>query len=94
MTMLSLHNIDNHADLEHEIWASWMRYMFSKGTYNPDGSWTMPAELVERWQDQMNTPYSLLTEKEQKSDIEQVQKHVLLERTGGINRLGGTQKLE
>jgi hypothetical protein len=85
-------NIDDHADLEHEIWASWMRYMFSKGTYNPDGSWTMPVGLVIRWERQMNTPYPLLTEKEQKSDIEQVQKHIFLEKTGEVDRLGGTHK--
>lgn len=29
-------------------WAGWVRYMFSKGTFNADGTWTMPGWAVER----------------------------------------------
>lgn len=82
--------IECHADLEHEIWASWMRYLFSKGTRNPDGTWTMPAWAVERWSRQMNTPYSQLSEREKSSDREQVEKHVRLIKTGQIDRKDGT----
>ena len=53
------------------IWSHWMRYMFSCGTFNADGSWTMPAEKVERWKRQMETDFANLTEKEQVSDYEQ-----------------------
>ena len=56
------------AELCHEQWTGWMRYMFSKGVSNPDGTWTMPAWAVERWQRQMNTPYSQLSQSEQDSD--------------------------
>lgn len=88
---LSAQQLERHADLEHEIWASWMRYMFSCGTMNPDRSWTMPPEKVERWQRQMNTPYSALSDREQKSDREQVLKHLRLDATGIIDRNEGTQ---
>ena len=62
------------ADVQHEIWSHWMRYMFSCGTFNEDGSWTMPADKVKRWQAQMNTSYTNLTQREQASDIEQADK--------------------
>lgn len=49
-------------------WSGWMKYQFSKGDLNPDGSWTMPAWAVERWMRQMNTPYNQLSESERASD--------------------------
>ncbi len=62
------------ADTSHEIWSHWMRWMFTVGKFNEDGSWTMPAAKAERWQRQMNTPYSALTEGEKDSDREQADK--------------------
>ena len=56
------------AELAHEQWSGWMRYMLSKGTYNDDGSWTMPTWAVFRWERQMNTPYAELNKVEQNSD--------------------------
>ena len=57
------------ANLAHEQWSGWMRYQFSKGTMNEDGTWTMPAWAVERWTRQMNTPYLELSEEEKQSDL-------------------------
>jgi hypothetical protein len=62
------------ASLQHEIWAHWMRYLFSVCRMNPDGSCTIPSELVQRWKRQMETPYDRLTEREKESDREQVEK--------------------
>jgi hypothetical protein len=87
---MDVEQIEQHADLEHEIWSSWMQYMFTKGTFNPDGTWTMPAWAVERWGRQMRTPYSDLSEREKESDREQVQKHLSLIETGRIDRTEGT----
>ena len=56
------------AESAHEIWAHWMRYMFTQGTYNDDGSWTMPADKAERWKRQSVTLYDGLTEGEKASD--------------------------
>ena len=66
------------ADLCHEQWAGWMRYLFSKGKFNDDGSWTMPAWAVERWSRQMDTPYSELSESEQDSDRNEADKFLAL----------------
>lgn len=62
------------AAIQHAIWSHWMRYMFTCGTFNVDGSWTMPAAKVERWKRQMETDFEALTEKEQISDFEQADK--------------------
>lgn len=56
------------ADLCHRQWSGWMEYEFSKGTFNQDGTWTMPAWAVERWKRQMKTPYANLSDSEQESD--------------------------
>lgn len=55
-------------------WSGWLRYQFSKGTFNDDGSWTMPAWAVERWTRQMNTRYVDLPEQEKNSDREEADK--------------------
>lgn len=52
----------------HTAWAGWMEYLFRFGTINEDGTFTMQADKVERWQRQMNTPYDQLTEQERNSD--------------------------
>lgn len=68
------------AEVQHEIWAHWMRYMFTQGTYIETGTsgggklWQMPAEKVARWQRQMETGYFDLTEKERESDRHQADK--------------------
>ena len=62
------------ADVQHDIWSHWMRWMFSVGTFNADGTWIMPAEKVQQWQRQMNTPYSELSEQEKESDRDQADK--------------------
>ena len=61
------------AEVQHEIWAHWMNYMFSQGEIDEyaGGDWVMPVEKVERWTRQMNTPYCQLTHKEQESDRHQ-----------------------
>ncbi len=48
------------AELEHEQWAHWTRYMLDNLT----------DENIERWRRQIDTPYSVLTDKEKESDRE------------------------
>ena len=62
------------AAMQHEIWAHWMRYQFSRCIVNADGSLTSPADYVERWRRQMETTYSQLPEPERESDREQADK--------------------
>jgi hypothetical protein len=52
----------------HEAWSGWIRYQFTKGVINDDGSWTMPPWAVERWTRQVNTSYADLLEAEKESD--------------------------
>lgn len=69
--------LEQLADLEHERWSGWMRYMFSKGTKNPDGTWTMPAWAVGRWERQASTPYADLSEQEKESDRVEARKGLM-----------------
>lgn len=62
------------ADKQHQIWSHWMEWVFKICPANPDGSVTIPPELVERWTRQINTPYWTLSEKEKDSDRHQADK--------------------
>lgn len=70
--------IEKLAAIEHERWAHWQSYLHSKCLKNDNGSLTIPAELVERWNKQIDTGYEELTEDEKESDREQVQKYFYL----------------
>ena len=50
--------IEELADLEHQQWAHWTKYMLDNLT----------DENIKRWRQQIKTPYSELTEKEKYSD--------------------------
>lgn len=56
------------AALQHKIWGHWMRYLFQVSVYNDDGTVTVPADKVVRWQRQSTMTYSQLTEAEKDSD--------------------------
>jgi hypothetical protein len=62
----------------HDSWAGWMKYLFSKSTTNADGTVTIPAWAVERWERQMNTGYAWLPEGEKKSDREEADKYLAI----------------
>jgi len=61
--------------IQHAIWAHWMKWMFSCGSYNEDGDFLIPFSKVHRWSRQMETGFDDLFEKEQQSDIDVVNKH-------------------
>ena len=64
------------AELAHNQWSGWMIYLFSKGEFNEDGTWTMPKWAVDRWKRQMNQPYSELSESEKDSDRIEADKYL------------------
>jgi hypothetical protein len=68
--------LDQIADLQHEIWSHWLRYLFEVSLQNDDGTVTVPADKVERWKRQMITKYADLSDNEQNSDLEQARKIV------------------
>ena len=61
------------ADVQHEIWAHWMDYLFSQCKEAEDG-WVIPLDKVWRWSRQIITPYSELSEREKDSDRDQAKK--------------------
>ena len=66
------------ADLCHRQWSGWMRYMFEKSVRNPDGTITIPKELVDRWDRQVRTDYLLLPADEMESDRKEADKFLEL----------------
>lgn len=70
--------VEELAALEHQRWARWQRYMHEKGKVQPDGSLLIDKELVSRWERQIGTPYSGLSEREKESDREQVREYLPL----------------
>jgi hypothetical protein len=67
------------AAVEHERWCHWQRFMHGKCIRQGDeGDLLIPADLVKRWEKQINTPYSQLSNKEKESDREQVRRYLPL----------------
>lgn len=56
------------AALCHRQWSGWMCYLFSKGKFNKDGTWTMPKWAVDRWTRQLKTDYKDLSQEEKETD--------------------------
>ena len=68
--------IEQLAAVEHERWSHWQRYVHSKCIRQPDGSLLLPANLVARWEKQIDTKYAELDDQERESDREQVRKYL------------------
>ena len=67
------------ASIEHDRWVHWQRYMHSKCiSEGRDGALLIPGDLVRRWEEQIATPYSELSEPAKESDREQVRKYLPL----------------
>lgn len=71
--------LETLASVEHERWSHWQRYMHSRCIpQGDDGALVIPADLVRRWEKQIATPYSELTDDEKESDREQVRRYLPL----------------
>lgn len=68
--------LERLAAVEHQRWAHWQEYMHSKGARQADGTLVLPADLVERWDEQIATPYAELSDDEKESDREQVRAYL------------------
>lgn len=80
--------IEQLADIEHQRWADWQKYVHSRchtpdeldlteesGCYLNHEYRIIPSEWVERWERQITTPYAELSEPEKQSDREQVARY-------------------
>ena len=68
--------LEQLAAAEHERWAHWQSYMHATATRNPDGSLELSAESVAKWERQIATTYSELSDNEKESDREQVRRYL------------------
>jgi len=67
--------IEKLSAIEHERWADWQKYVFSKCEVLIDGSTMIPKWAVEQWTRQIETPYDKLTEAEKDSDRREVNRY-------------------
>ena len=68
--------IEAGASIEHERWADWQKYMHSKILpSSDDGISVIGTDFVDRWNRQIVTPYSELSEEEKEKDREQVRRY-------------------
>src|SRR3546814_15507264 len=68
--------IEKLAAIEHERWAHWQSYLHEQCVRQEDGSLIIPAKLAERWEKQIATPYTSLSDEEKNSDREQVYRYL------------------
>ena len=70
--------VEKGADLEHERWSRWQKYLHSLCIKNDDGTLTIPKRRVERWERQIATSYAELSEQEKEYDRVEVRKYIPL----------------
>lgn len=68
--------IDALAEIEHQRWVHWQRFLHGKCERRSDGALVIPSDLVTQWERQIATPYCELSEKEKESDREQVRRYL------------------
>ncbi len=68
--------VERLAAIEHERWSHWQRHLHDQGQRHPDGSITLPADLVARWEQQIATDYAGLSPEEKESDRVQVRRYL------------------
>jgi hypothetical protein len=67
---------ERFAKIAHDAWVGWMEYLFSKCTFNDDGSATIPKELVDWWKSEIETSYENLNEAQKESDRKEADKYL------------------
>jgi len=70
--------VEEGANIEHDRWSRWQKYMFSKGVVGPDGEFHLPEEFVDRWFRQIDTKYADLSEPEKESDRKETRNYLPL----------------
>lgn len=87
--------VEKGAAIEHDRWARWQKYFFSKCDMECEGEkcfLTLPSILLMRWQRQIDTPYAELSEQEKESDRKETRNYlplVALERKRVVEEIMG-----
>jgi glycerophosphoryl diester phosphodiesterase len=79
--------------MEHIRWAKWQNYLHSFLKWNEENyGWILPHEQKDRWQTQIQTPYSMLSEKEKESDRKESRNYIPFLISSQISLLEEMQK--
>jgi len=63
------------AEIEHDRWSSWQKYMHSLCVKSDTGQMIIPRDRWDHWEQQIVTQYSDLSEHEKEMDRDQVRKY-------------------
>ncbi len=66
------------AELAHDQWSGWIKYMWCKSKLTVPGNLIIPAWAVDRWWRQANIKYEDLSKKEQESDRTEADKFIAI----------------
>lgn len=61
-----------------ESWTGWMEYLFGKCVPGDEGTLIIPADLVDRYQQLMNTSYDKLSTAARQSDLAEADKMIAI----------------
>ncbi len=72
--------VEEGANIEHDRWARWQKYLHSRGIVDNQGEGYLciPMGLIKRWERQIDTPYSELSESEKESDRKETRNYLSL----------------
>lgn len=70
--------LEKLSDSEHERWARWQKYLFSRCKPLPMGGLAIDPEDVKHWMRQIETEYSELSEREKDSDRKEARRTIEL----------------
>jgi hypothetical protein len=66
--------VEQLADIEHQRWSDWQKWC--NQVLRENNSSPEQGDILERWDRQIETPYSELSESEKESDREQVRRYL------------------
>ena len=61
-------DLEKAAAIQHDAWAAWMGYLFSRCKKTGSGDVVIPAVWVDRWTRQVDTSYADLSEKDKQGN--------------------------
>lgn len=80
--------VEKGAELEHDRWSRWQKYLHSLCKKNRDGSLTISKERVNHWEREIATPYSKLSDDLKEYDRKETRNYIPLLKEAFVKQRG------